>query len=86
MRELRGTLDLVTQNLSVLINAGLVAEVDNGHYAYRPQSPDAAALVDGLADLYTRKPITVLRTIFTTPNEKIRLFADAFFFKKPDER
>jgi hypothetical protein len=86
VRELRATLGLVTQNLGVLTNAGLVAETDDGRYAYRPQSDELAALVDGLEELYARKPVTVLRTILTTPNEKIRLFADAFLFKKPGER
>lgn len=85
VRELRGTLSLVMQNLAVLTNAGLIAETADGRYAYRPQTPELAALVDGLARLYRQKPITVLQTIFTTPSDKIRLFADAFFFKKPGE-
>lgn len=83
VRELRATLSLVMQNLGVLTEAGLVAEIEDGRYGYRPRTPQLAELVDGLAELYMRKPVTVLRTIFTTPNEKIRLFADAFFFKKP---
>ncbi len=86
VRELRGTLGLVFQNLSVLINAGLVAETGDGRFTYRPKSAELSALADGLAELYAQKPITVLKTIFTTPSDKIRLFADAFFFKKPNER
>lgn len=85
VQELRGTLGLVMQNLSMLINAGLVAETDDGRYAYRPRAPELAALVDALAALYTQKPVAVLKTIFTAPSDKIRLFADAFFFKKPGE-
>ena len=85
VRELRATLSLVMQNLAVLVDAKLVVETADGRYAYLPQTPELAALIDDLAALYTQKPITVLRTIFTTPSDKIRLFADAFFFKKPDE-
>lgn len=85
VRELRGTLELVMQNLAVLISGGLAAETEDGRYAYRPQTPELAALVDGLAGLYTEKPITVLRTIFTTPSDRIRLFADTFSFRKPEE-
>jgi len=85
VRELRATLSLVMQNLAVLVDAGLVEETPEGRYTYRPRTPELAALIDDLAALYTQKPITVLRTIFTTPSDKIRLFADAFFFKKRDE-
>ena len=64
VRELRGALELVMQNLGVLVTAGLVAETDDGGYAYRPSSSDLAAAVDGLARLYARKPVTVRNAIF----------------------
>lgn len=69
VRELRATLVLVMQNLAVLVDAGLVAEAGDGRYAYRPQTPRLAALVDGLAVLHKQKPVTVLQTIFA-PGDK----------------
>lgn len=68
VRELRGTLELVIQNLGLLITAGLAVETDEGRYAYRPSSPELAALVDHLAALYARKPVTVRNAIFA-PSE-----------------
>lgn len=81
VRELRGTSGLVVQNLGFL-KPGLVAEVGDGGYVYRPESAELADYANGLAELYARKPITVLKAILTTPNTKIRSFADAFVFKK----
>jgi len=69
VREMRGTLELVIQNLGVLITAGLVAETDDGAYAYRPASPELAALADRLAALYAQKPVAVRNAIFA-PSEQ----------------
>jgi len=71
VRELRGTLELVIQNLGVLITAGLVAETDDGSYAYRPLSPELAALADRLAALYAQKPVAVRNAIFA-PSDQVR--------------
>lgn len=70
VRELRGTAELVIQNLGLLITAGLVAEVDYGGYGYRAKTAELAALVAALAKLYAQKRVTVLHTIFA-PSEKI---------------
>jgi len=64
VRELRATLILVMQNLAVLVDAGLVMETDDGRYRYRPKTPELATLIDDLAALYTKKPVTVLNAIF----------------------
>jgi hypothetical protein len=69
VRELRGTVELMIQNLGLLITAGLVAEVDDG-YGYRPKTAELAALVVAFAKLYAQKRVTVLHTIFA-PSEKI---------------
>ena len=82
VRELRGSLPLVTDSLERLTAAGLVAQNESGEHLYRPQSHERAELVSALAGLYASKPIAVLRAIFATPSDKIRSFADAFLFKK----
>ena len=70
VRELRGTLELVIQNLGVLVIAGLAAETGDGGYAYRPRTPELAALVEGLAALYAQKPVAVRNAIFA-PNNSV---------------
>lgn len=70
VRELRGTVALVIQNLGLLITAGLVVETDAGGYRHRPKTAELAALVTALATLYAQKPVMVLRTV-CAPSEKI---------------
>jgi hypothetical protein len=81
VRELRGSEHLVDESVAILGAAGLV-EVGEAGARYRPQSGELAALVTALVDLYGQKPLTVLKTIFTSPSDKIRSFSDAFLFQK----
>lgn len=81
IRELRGSEHLVNESAGILSAAGLI-ELTEASARYRPQTPELAALVTALVELYAQKPITVLRAIFTSPSDKIRSFADAFLFKK----
>jgi hypothetical protein len=85
IRELRGSEHLVNESLAILKAAGLV-EVTEAGARYRPQSAESAALIAALVDLYTQKPITVLRAIFTSPSDHIRSFADAFVFRKSADK
>lgn len=85
VRELRGSTQLVEESVAFLAAAGLVEIAPRGEIAYKPRSPELAELVAALADLHAQKPFTVLRTIFTSPSDKIRSFSDAFRFKKSSE-
>jgi len=82
VRELRGSLPLVTESLGRLGTRGLIAADASGQYRYEPNPPELDTLVGALVELYGQKPITVLRTIFTSPTDRIRSFSDAFLFKK----
>ncbi len=85
VRELRGSVALVTESLKALGNAGLILLTENETYLYKPRSPELEDLVSALVELHALKPITVLRTIFTSPSDKIRSFSDAFLLKRDDE-
>ena len=81
VRELRGSEHLVDDSVATLVHAGVVA-VSEGGARYEPQSDEQRALVAALVELYRQKPLTVLKTIFTSPSQKIRSFSDAFLFQK----
>ena len=82
VRELRGSAALVTESLRALSDVGLIASIENETCHYQPKSPELDVLVTSLAEYYRVKPTTVLRTIFTSPSEKIRSFSDAFLLKR----
>ena len=82
VRELRASTGVVHESLASLIAAGLVVSRETGVYTYAPKTPALGELVSALVDLYSRKPITVMSAIFSSPTDKIRSFADAFLFKK----
>ena len=82
VRELRGSVSSVTESLEALNSAGLIEITEAGEYRYSARTPALEAMVAGLVELYSHKPITVLRAIFSSPTDKIRSFSDAFLIKK----
>lgn len=80
--ELRSSSLIVANGLAALIAAGLVLEEATGGYCYRPVRPTLGELVDRLAATYAEFPFAVTQAILTTPNDKIRIFADAFRIKR----
>ena len=84
VRELRGSVALVTESPKALSDIGLIMVIENGAYRYEPRSPELDGLVAALVELYALKPITVLWTIFTSPSDKIKSFSDAFLLKRGD--
>ncbi len=78
---LRANTRIVSESLAELINLDCVTQEDADRYRFRPASPTLAESVMALAELYTRKPVSVVREIITAPNDKIQIFADAFRFK-----
>ena len=81
VRELRGSEHLVNESIGTLGAAGLIERSEEGA-RYRPQSKELEALATALIELYRQKPLTVLKTIFSSPSDKIRSFSDAFLFQK----
>jgi hypothetical protein len=82
VRELRGSVALVRESLNALNALGLLAASTTEGYYYRAEAAPLDELVSALAQLYREKPTTVLHTIFTSPNDKIQSFSDAFLIKK----
>ncbi len=80
--ELRSSSLIVANGLAALIAAGLVIEEAEAKYRYRPARPELGVLVDRLATAYAEFPFAVTQAILGAPNDKIRIFADAFRIKK----
>lgn len=85
VRELRGSIALVSEGLASLSGLGLVSRADSEVYAYRPESRELDELVSALVEIYARKPTAVLRAIFTSPTDKIQSFSDAFLLRRGDK-
>jgi hypothetical protein len=79
VRELRSSDAIVAEALQSLQALALVNQEDSVRYA--PASPTLDAIAAEVASLYARKPMAVIRAISTAPNEKLRIFSDAFRLK-----
>ena len=60
--------------------AGLVAERDKGYFY--AANPELDRRVQRLVAAYTERPTTVIKTIISSPSNKIRNFANAFRFRR----
>lgn len=81
-RELRSSLLIVADALMSFKKLGLVDEDADRLYQYRPATPELDGLVDELARAYAEAPVAVTEAIFSAPDRKLRLLADAFRLKK----
>jgi len=81
IRELRGSIGIVTTALIELQGAGLAAEAE-GAFRYHPATPELDGTVAEVAKAYAEYPYAVSQAIFTAPSHKIQLFAEAFRIKK----
>jgi len=82
VRELRASDMVVDQGLAGLQQAGLVIAEADGSYRYVPASPRLDQLVLQLERAYRERPSTVTRALFSTADDKLNTFADAFRLKK----
>ena len=79
--ELRASTVVVREALAASVGAGLIAADDAGLFHYRPASEQLDGFVAATESLYRVKPLAVINAIATAPNEKLRIFADAFRLK-----
>ena len=80
VRELRSSDTAVADCLTRLVSMRIVTSTDAG-YRYQPSSSQTAYAIDELQKLYAAKPISVMKAIMTAPNEKLRIFSNAFRLK-----
>jgi len=80
--ELRASTLVVREALASLGATGFVANDDAGLFCYRPAADHLDAFVESTQELYASKPLSIINAIAAAPNEKLRIFADAFRLKE----
>ena len=82
VRELRSSPVAIGQGLSSLQAAELVAKTGDDSYSFAPASALQAQLAADIEKLYAVRPVALMKVIMTAPNEKLRIFSDAFKLKE----
>ena len=81
VRELRSSDSAVAEALTGLRNAGFVTAAPDGRYHYSAASPGLDDIAARIERLYGERPLAMAKAIMSAPNEKLRIFADAFRLK-----
>lgn len=84
IRELRSSDLAVAQAVARLVPSGLVEEAPGG-YRYRQSSEAVEAICDRLEAEYALRPVTIIRAMVETSDEKLRILADAFRLSGKDK-
>lgn len=85
VRSLRASATLVSACLEQLQAARLVMRDENGQWLYAASAP-MDALTAKLQRAYDERPVAVVNAIVSSPNDRLKSFADAFRFpKKKDD-
>lgn len=84
--ELRTSPSSAANRLGELCSGGLIQESESSDHGFRygPASPAVRAAVDQLAELYAEAPFRVIDMIFAKPIANLRVYADAFRYRKDD--
>lgn len=84
-QQLYRQVDSVSARLETFRAAGFVIMDDQNppRYRYDAASPHHA-MVSNLEAAYKERKDTVIRLIFETPRDHLRLFSDAFKIRRPD--
>ncbi len=80
-RELRTSPLGVAGFIREFMTNGLVEE-EESQYKYHPINSKLEAAVHTLSRDYSIRPVAIVNAIYSTPDDKIQTFADAFKFKK----
>jgi hypothetical protein len=80
-RELRTSPLGVAGFVREFITNGLVEE-EGSLYKYHPANSRLEAAVHMISRDYSIRPVAIVNAIYSTPDDKIQTFADAFKFKK----
>lgn len=64
-----------------LVAAALIESDGHSAYRYAPTSAATRAAVNGLAELYDRRPLILIRVLQSRPSSVLRFFVDSFRFR-----
>jgi hypothetical protein len=81
VRELRSSDAIVTEAAASLRTAGFVAAEPGGIYRYAPASPELDHIAAQIEATHAERPLSLAKAIMSAPNDKLRIFADAFKLK-----
>jgi DNA-binding IclR family transcriptional regulator len=72
--------DIAEEQLRSLAALGLLAQLNtnNARYSYHPVNIALGSMVAELAEAYSTRRVPILSLILKEPNDRIRLFAEAF--------
>ena len=81
---IRSSRSSATERLDELRLQGLLSVSDEkkGLYRYQPQTPESAAAIGTLAQLYKERRVKIVELIYSQPTDPLQHFAEAFKFKK----
>ncbi len=84
--ELRSSESSVSKRLDSLRAGGLVEGTSSSgeSYRYAPAADWLGQAVDSLAELYAESPYRVIDLIFAKPIDNLRVYADAFRYRKDE--
>jgi DNA-binding IclR family transcriptional regulator len=83
VRELRSSDSAVAEALTALHSAGFVTVTADGRYHYGAALPEMDDIAAQIERLYGERPLAMAKAIMSAPNEKLRIFSDAFKLKDP---
>lgn len=82
VRELRGSEVVVKEALESLYSAGLVVENESGTFRFGPSTDPLNEMVASVDRVYTVRPMAIIKAITGSPNDRLRIFSDAFKFRE----
>lgn len=85
--ELRIDPEWASTELGRLTSQGLLSSGDSERPAYQfaPSRPADAGLVDEVARLFATHRVSIITLIFSSPNDSVGSFADAFKIRRDDD-
>jgi len=85
VREQRSSELVVSRALEQLMKFGLVEERPESGYQYQTRSAQLDLLCERVESVYAHMPVTLIRAILEAPDEKLRVFAQAFLLSGKDK-
>lgn len=81
-QSIRSSESSVAQRLNDLLAQGFLIQKGSAEFQYQPKTEALAAGVRTFLDAYKQRRIKVIELIFARPMDQVRIFSDAFRFRK----